>query len=393
MAKDRAKDGNNGRHGPLRLVSRGIAPGRRQLIASTDTQRRRGLLAAGHLARRPVPHAPTLAGLAVLEPRAPAGQQRVLDGLGLAGDEFAERIFARSGVSERALNLEEDFLAASLEERTAQVEQELLDRSVDVVDRLEIDTGRVGTLITSSLYSLGCPSLAHRLIEHYALDPSTDKYHVTAVGCASAVPLLRLGGQVLHSDPSRDVLVVAAESMSSLQAPGESSRVRTVGSAIFGDGCAAAVLSARPAAQGPAILASVVHQIPGTLEAVELRCDDQGSHLGLARELPAIAGDGLAGLTAAFLAANHVEERQITHWMLHPGGRRIVEESRDALGLDDEDVAISWRALAAHGNVGTPSIFYVLDMTIRERRPEPGELGLAVTIGPGVSVGLMLVEF
>ncbi len=345
------------------------------------------------MARRPVPHAPTLAGLAVLEPRAPAGQQHVLEALGLADDEFAERIFARSGVSERALNLDQDFLAASLEERTAQVEQELLDRSIDVVDRLEIDTGRVGTLITSSLYSLGCPSLAHRLIEHYALDPSTDKYHVTAVGCASAVPLLRLGGQVLHADPSRDVLVVAAESMSSLQAPGESSRVRTVGSAIFGDGCAAVVLSARPAAQGPAILASAVHQIPGTLEAVELRCDDQGSHLGLARELPAIAGDGLAGLTSAFLAANNVEERQITHWMLHPGGRRIVEESRDALGLDDEDVAVSWRALAAHGNVGTPSIFYVLDATIRERRPEPGELGLAVTIGPGVSVGLMLVEF
>ena len=79
--------------------------------------------------------------------------------------------------------------------------------------------------------------------------------------------------------------------------------------------------------------------------------------------------------------------------MLHPGGRRIVEEARDALGLDDDDVAVSWRALADHGNVGTPSIFYVMDATIRERGPEAGELGLAVTIGPGVTVGLMLVAF
>ncbi len=81
------------------------------------------------------------------------------------------------------------------------------------------------------------------------------------------------------------------------------------------------------------------------------------------------------------------------HWILHPGGRRIVECARDALGLDDADVAVSWRALADHGNVGTPSIFYVLDSTIRERRPGPGEHGLAVTIGPGISVGLMLLQF
>ena len=47
--------------------------------------------------------------------------------------------------------------------------------------------------------------------------------------------------------------------------------------------------------------------------------------------------------------------------------------------------------LAAHGNVGTPSIFYVLDETIRRRSPSPGSRGLMVTIGPGVTVGLMLL--
>ena len=54
---------------------------------------------------------------------------------------------------------------------------------------------------------------------------------------------------------------------------------------------------------------------------------------------------------------------------------------------------MSWKALAAYGNVGTPSIFYVLDGTIRERSPAAGELGLAVTIGPGVTIGLMLLKF
>ncbi len=363
-------------------------------IASIDTQRRQQAHLRGHLAR-PLRRVPTLAGLAVVDPPTATTQRQALEGLGLAGDEFAERIFARSGVERRSLNLDEAFLASSLEERTAAVEQELLDQAVTALARLDADLDNVGTVLSSSLYSLGCPSLAHRLIERCGLDPATDKYHVTAVGCASAVPLFRLGGQILHADPSREVLVIAAENMSSLQAPAreENPRVKTVGAAIFGDGCAAALLSERSEATGPAILATAVHQVPGTLGAVEITSDEQGGYLGLAPELPRIAGEQLAGVVGQFLAANNVREGQIAHWMLHPGGRRIVEEARDALGLDDEDVAVSWRALADHGNVGTPSIFYVLDATIRDRGPEAGELGLAVTIGPGVTVGLMLVSF
>ena len=46
--------------------------------------------------------------------------------------------------------------------------------------------------------------------------------------------------------------------------------------------------------------------------------------------------------------------------MAHPGGRRIVENVQSALGLSRDDLATSWGALAEHGNVGTPSILYVL---------------------------------
>jgi alkylresorcinol/alkylpyrone synthase len=345
------------------------------------------------------PHAerpgPLLAGLAVADASASLSQADVLDRLGLADDEFAQGIFARAGVERRHLNLEQDYLDRNLQGRTEQVEAELLAIAVRAVDRLEIDPRSIGTIVSSSLYSLGCPTLAHRLIEHYGFAPATDKYHVTGVGCASAVPLLRLGVQTLHHNPSRDVLVVAAESMSSILKTGsaEDPRAKTVGSAIFGDGCAAALLTNDRACSGPAILATQVHQIPGTLDAVKLTAGREDSYLHLARELPDLAAAGLAPLVQAFLEANHVDVEQVDHWIVHPGGRRIVECVRDALGLDDSDVAISWQALADHGNVGTPSIFYVLRSTIDERAPAAGAHGLAVTIGPGVTVGLMLLQF
>lgn len=322
-------------------------------------------------------------------------QRDVLDRLELAGDEFAEGIFDRCGVQRRRLELSDDFLELSLQARTARVEHELLAHSVRAIDALDVDPRDVGTLLTASLYSLGCPTLAHRLIEHYAMQPTTDKYHLTGVGCASAVPLMRLGAQALRSDRERPVLVVAAESMSGLlrRASDGDPRAKTVGSAIFGDGCAAALLSADPSLDGPLIAASQVHQIAGTLGAVSLELDGDDSHLHLARELPDVAGAELGAVVDRFLARHELSRAAIDHWIVHPGGRRIIENVQSALDLADADVEQSWNALAEHGNIGTPSILYVLKHTIDERDPAPGERGLVVTIGPGVTVGLMLLAW
>ena len=110
-----------------------------------------------------------------------------------------------------------------------------------------------------------------------------------------------------------------------------------------------------------------------------------------ARELPDLASAGLPAVVSAFLSRNQLEHADIDHWVVHPGGRRIVENVQSALELSAEDVATSWDALADHGNIGTPSILYVLKDTIERYKPTPGERGLLVTIGPGVTVGLMLV--
>jgi alkylresorcinol/alkylpyrone synthase len=320
-------------------------------------------------------------------------QAQVLERLGLAGDEFAERIFARSGVKRRHLNLSADFLARTLQGRTRQIEQELLEHSIHAVEQLRIEPAQVGTVLSASLYSLGCPTLAHRLVDHFEMKPATDKYHVTGVGCASGVPLMRLAAQSLPEHPDKHVLIVAADSMSGLlmSAAAEDPKAKTVGSAIFGDGCAAALLSSDPHADGPLILASQVHQIGGTLGAVSLDIQAESSYLHLARELPDLAGAGLPGVVGGFLRRNGLEHSDIDHWVVHPGGRRIIENVQRALELSDEDVETSWNALAEHGNIGTPSILYVLRDTIERYEPGPGERGMLVTIGPGVTVGMMLL--
>lgn len=353
--------------------------------------------------RRPPRSGARIAGLALADSETSYSQDEVLTLLGLQGDEFAERIFGRCGVERRYLNLDEDFLNDTLQGRGQRVETELMSHAVRAVDALGVDPREIGTVLTASLYSLGCPTLAHRLLEHYEMDPATDKYHITGVGCASAVPLLRLASQALPQHPGKHALVVAAESMSSIlmRATAQDTRAKTVGSAIFGDGCAAVLLSgeqADPAAGGvgllgPQILDSQVHHIAGTLDAVSLSLSPEDSHLHLARELPDLAAAGLGKLVSGFLARNDIPRSAIDHWIVHPGGRRIVEGIQEALELSHEDVATSWQVLAEHGNIGTPAILYVLQELLQQRQPQPGEHGLMVTVGPGVSVGLMLLRF
>ncbi len=335
--------------------------------------------------------------------------------LDMKGDEFAERIFSRCGVQRRHLNLTGDSLATTLQGRTSQIEEELFGFAVQAVDRLQVDPREIGTVVTATLYSLGGPTLAHRLVDHYDMDPSTDKYHVLGVGCASAVPLMRLTAQSMRDHPGKKGLVVAAESMAGIlmRASEDDAKAKVVGSSIFGDGCAAALLDGDPleeceegagsgsssglgsgsAGPGPTIVASKVHQIGRTLGAVKLELAAQDSYLHLDRDLPDRAGEGLEELAEDFLDTHGLSRAAIDHWVVHPGGRRIIETVQEALDLSREQVEISYEVLANHGNVGTPSILYVLKKTIEQRQPQPGEHGLMITIGPGITVGLMLLQW
>ncbi len=338
---------------------------------------------------------PRISRLALADAESTFSQADVLAELGMQGDEFAERVFSRCGVERRHLTLNRDVLSTTLQGRTSRIEQDLFGYSVTAIERLAIDPAEIGTVVSATLYSLGGPTLAHRIVEHFGMDPDTDKYHVVGVGCASAVPLMRLVGQSLREHPGKRGLVVAAESMSGILmgACPDDDRAKVVGSAIFGDGCAAALLDEDPGADGPAIVASKVHQIAGTLDAVSLELAPEDSYLHLNRDLPDVAAADLEALVEGFLGSAGIGRSTIDHWIVHPGGRRIIDCVQSALSLSEEAVATSRAVLAHHGNIGTPSIFYVLNETIERRDPSPGDRGLVVTIGPGITVGLMLLQW
>ncbi len=265
--------------------------------------------------------------------------------LGLAGDEFARGIFARSGVSKRRLDVSREWLGRTLQERAADTEARLFEMAVSALDELCFDPAEIGLVLTASYWSLGGPTLAHRVLDHYGLPAGADKYHLTGVGCASAVPILRLAGQALAARPRGErALVIAAESVSgflSRAEPGDE-KAKTVGSALFADGCAAALMRAGRGGRrragdrrerGP----------PGARDARRraLRGHGADSYMSISRELPVLAETRLRPLVEDFLAGQGLALEDVDHWLVHPGGRGIVDAAQAGLGLTDEQVAPS----------------------------------------------------
>ena len=371
------------------MVSRGLRHG------APPVRRRR----EHPLGRQPEGDSPRFAAridqLATTNPSTSYTQDQMLDLLGLRGNEFAESIFSVCGVERRQFAITPEMLRTTLQSRVERSEEHLLAMALEAIGQLDCDPGAVSTVITANYYSLGGPTLAHRLVDELGLDPATDKYHVLGVGCASAVPLFKLASQALLENPESRALVVGAESITGFLttvAP-DDEKTKIVGSALFGDGCAAAVLTRDASASGPALLAAKVHQIEDTLGSVRFRVSEDDSFMHMGRDLPAIAREGSGKLVDDFLAQRGLTRDRIEHWMIHPGGRGIIEGVEEGLGLGREQVQVSYDTLAGHGNMGTPSSFYVLKGVSERNDPKPGELGLMLTIGPGVTVGLMLLRW
>ena len=81
-------------------------------------------------------------------------------------------------------------------------------------------------------------------------------------------------------------------------------------------------------------------------------------------------------------------------WAIHPGGKRIIEESQKSLSLNDSHVKDSWNVLENYGNMLSCSILFVLERilkrqnnyTINEEYEKHYKRGLAYSFSPGVGV-------
>jgi alkylresorcinol/alkylpyrone synthase len=249
-------------------------------------------------------------------------------------------------------------------------------------------------LIVTSVTGVAVPSLDARLIPRLGLRPDVKRLPVFGLGCvAGAAGLARLHDYLL-AWPEHTAAVLAVELCTLTVPTTEVTNADLVASALFGDGAAAVVATgSSPVTRLPRVIATRSEVYPDSADTLGWRLGRDGFRIVLTADLAEVVERHLNGSVMAFLGAHGLTVDDISRWICHPGGPKVLDAAQRALKLPDSALAASRRSLAEAGNMSSVSVLHILELTSDADPPGPGSFGLMIGLGPGVSAELLLLRW
>lgn len=248
-------------------------------------------------------------------------------------------------------------------------------------------------LIVVSCTGFSAPGVDLHLLKRLGLPATTDRTSIGFMGCHAAFNGLKVAHAICQSEDQARVLLVCVE-LCSLHFQMNDTLENAVINAIFSDGAAAAVLSSRSATQAAGKLAyraGYSQLIEGTADLMNWTIGDTGFLMGLSPQVPNVVVQQLPAYLKSFLQPYGLTQDSLDFWVIHPGGRRIVEKIQSALRLSEDMVRDSFEILRLYGNMSSPTILFILKRLLE--RHEAGQIlgrgfqnGLAIAFGPGLSI-------
>jgi alkylresorcinol/alkylpyrone synthase len=120
--------------------------------------------------------------------------------------------------------------------------------------------------------------------------------------------------------------------------------------------------------------------------------DDQGCQIVLASDVPAYASGPVCQGLHAYLEEHGLKPSDIHHWVAHPGGPKVMQALEEGLGIAPA-LDVSRRSLAEVGNLSSVSVLCILDELLRSGRPQPGDWGVLMAMGPAFCAEIVLLRW
>lgn len=233
-------------------------------------------------------------------------------------------------------------------------------------------------LIVTSCTGFAAPGVDLQLLHRLGLPLTTQRTLVGFMGCYAAISALRLARSIVLAEPEAKVLVVSVE-LCTLHIQETDDIEAILSFSIFGDGCAAAFVSAEP--RGLRLDGFGTAVMPAAQDLITWQVGDVGFDMRLSGEVPAALGEGLPGAVDELVRGG---PRTVDLWAIHPGGRSVLDAAERSLKLPEDALEPSRTVLREYGNMSSPSILFVLAEMMR-RDPGSGARGLAMAFGPGLT--------
>ena len=255
--------------------------------------------------------------------------------------------------------------------------------------RAGLEPAQVDTLLVACSTGFAVPSLDALLLDRVPFPRTVERVPLVGYGCAGGILGLSRAAAMARARPGSIVLFLTVELCTLTFRPKDRSSTNLVATALFGDGAAAAVVACGDHPDAPGLGPHGEYCWPESEEIMGWDLQDDGVGIRLSPSLPQLIRRDARGLIEDFLDRNHLSLGNIDHWVLHPGGAKVLASLQDCLGLAEEELLPARRVLRDYGNMSAPTVLFVLQEILMA-----GAAGrfFCLAFGPGFTAAFLLLE-
>jgi len=246
-------------------------------------------------------------------------------------------------------------------------------------------------LITVSCTGMSAPGLELQLMEAMGLSPDTSRTAINFMGCYAAIHGLKMAGDIANANPGSKVLVVCTE-LCSLHFQKIFSEDTITAPLLFGDGSAAVLVAGdNDLRQGLKLESFYSEVLKDEKDSMTWNLSSTGFVMTLSADVPDIFRADIGAMKERALAKAGMDDDAITHWCIHPGGKRILQAIGAGLGLTDEQLAVSYSILRNYGNMSSATVLFVLKENWGKLMEDKGANVFAAAFGPGLTMESLIM--
>ncbi len=239
-------------------------------------------------------------------------------------------------------------------------------------------------LITVSCTGMSAPGLDLQVMELMDLDKNIFRTSVNFMGCYAAIHALKIADAFCNSDSAARVLIVCTE-LCTLHFQREATMDNIASSLLFGDGSSAALVTPNNTLfQGLYIDRFYSEVIPKGKRDMAWELSSSGFLMTLSGYVPDLIQEDFSGVVQKVAAADRVAVSDISHWCIHPGGKRILDVIYKSLQFKKAELDASYKVLQEVGNLSSATILFVLKELLSKEEKINKLFGAA--FGPGLTV-------
>jgi alpha-pyrone synthase len=252
-------------------------------------------------------------------------------------------------------------------------------------------------VVTFSCTGMFAPGLDIQLVEKLGLERSVERTCVNFMGCYAAINAMKIAWHIARSRPEAVVLLAGVE-LCSLHYQKSNDPNQVVANALFSDGAAAAIVSARRLEknkdQPDLVIKDFYAEFEQTAsEDMVWRIGDAAFDLRLTPDVPRIVKNNIKALTEKLFLKTKLGKEDIDYYAIHPGGTKILEACEEALQISKQQNAVSYGVLRDYGNMSSVTVLFVLKEYLNSlTKADVGKNILACAFGPGITMESMIVQ-